>query len=48
MITLPNLKTALLDLLHQLKGTDIRLIIGGRCTLTGSGGRKPESLHVRV
>ena len=29
MITLPNLQTALLDLLHQLKGTDIRLIIGG-------------------
>lgn len=29
MITLPDLQTALLDLLHQLEGTDIKLIIGG-------------------
>src|SRR4030042_3398556 len=29
MITMPDLQTALLDLLHQVKGTDIKLIIGG-------------------
>ena len=29
MITMPNLQTALLDLLHEVKGTDINLIIGG-------------------
>lgn len=29
MITIPDLQTALLDLLHEVKGTDIKLIIGG-------------------
>jgi hypothetical protein len=29
MITMPNLQTALLDLLHEVKNTDIKLIIGG-------------------
>ena len=29
MITMPDLQTALLDLLHEVKGTDIQLIIGG-------------------
>jgi hypothetical protein len=29
MITIPDLKTSLLDLLHETKGTDIKLIIGG-------------------
>ena len=29
MITLPDLRTALLDLLHEVQGTDIELIIGG-------------------
>ncbi len=29
MITMPNLQTALLDLLYELKDTDIQLIIGG-------------------
>ena len=29
MITIPNLQTALLDLLHKIQGTDIKLIIGG-------------------
>jgi hypothetical protein len=29
MITMPDLQTALLDLLHEVKGTDIKLIIGG-------------------
>ncbi len=29
MITIPNLQTALLDLLYELKDTDIQLIIGG-------------------
>ncbi len=29
MITIPDLQTALLDLLHEVQGTDIRLIIGG-------------------
>jgi len=30
MITMPDLQTALLDLLHEVKGTDIKLIIGGQ------------------
>jgi hypothetical protein len=29
MITMPDLQTALLDLLHEVQGTDIKLIIGG-------------------
>jgi hypothetical protein len=29
MITMPDLQTALLDLLHEVEGTDIKLIIGG-------------------
>jgi hypothetical protein len=29
MITLPDLRTSLLDLLHELAGTEIKLIIGG-------------------
>jgi hypothetical protein len=29
MITMPNLKTSLLDLLHEIDGGDIKLIIGG-------------------
>jgi hypothetical protein len=29
MIMMPDLQTALLDLLHEVKGTDIKLIIGG-------------------
>jgi hypothetical protein len=29
MITIPDLKTSLLDLLHEIEGTDIKLIIGG-------------------
>jgi len=29
MIMLPDLETALLDLLHEVQGTDIKLIIGG-------------------
>ena len=29
MITMPDLQTALLDLLHEVRGTDIKLIIGG-------------------
>lgn len=29
MITIPDLQTALLDLLHEVQGTDIKLIIGG-------------------
>ncbi len=29
MITMPNLQTALLDLLYEVQGTDIKLIIGG-------------------
>jgi hypothetical protein len=29
MISIPDLKTSLLDLLHETKGTDIKLIIGG-------------------
>jgi len=29
MITMPDLQTALLDLLHEVKSTDIKLIIGG-------------------
>jgi len=29
MITIPDLQTALLDLLHEVQGADIRLIIGG-------------------
>lgn len=29
MIGMPNLKTALLDLLHELQGSNVRLIVGG-------------------
>jgi len=29
MITIPDLQTALLDLLREVKGTDVKLIIGG-------------------
>ena len=29
MITIPDLQTALLDLLHEVEGTEIKLIIGG-------------------
>ena len=29
MITMPDLQKALLDLLHEVRGTDIKLIIGG-------------------
>ena len=29
MITIPDLKTSLLDLLHEVQGTEIKLIIGG-------------------
>lgn len=29
MVTLPDLKTSLLDLLHEIEGADIRLILGG-------------------
>jgi len=29
MITLPDLQTSLLDLLHEVRDTDIKLIIGG-------------------
>lgn len=29
MITMPDLQTALLDLLHEVQGTDVKLIIGG-------------------
>ncbi|OGS33259.1 MAG: hypothetical protein A2293_04345 [Elusimicrobia bacterium RIFOXYB2_FULL_49_7] len=29
MITMPDLRTSLLDLLHELSGTDVKLIIGG-------------------
>jgi len=29
MITIPDLQTSLLDLLHKMEGTDIKLIIGG-------------------
>ena len=29
MITIPDLKTSLLDLLLEIEGTDIKLIIGG-------------------
>lgn len=29
MITIPDLKTALLDLLNEIEDTDIKLIIGG-------------------
>ena len=29
MITIPDLQTALLDLLHEIEGTDIKFIIGG-------------------
>lgn len=29
MITIPDLQTSLLDLLHEMEGTDIKLIIGG-------------------
>ena len=29
MITIPDLQTALLDLLHEIENTDIKLIIGG-------------------
>jgi len=27
MITLPNLKTAMLDILHEIRGTEIKLIL---------------------
>jgi hypothetical protein len=29
MITMPSLQTALLDLLHEIQGTEVKLIIGG-------------------
>ena len=29
MITIPDLQTSLLDLLHEIEGTEIKLIIGG-------------------
>jgi hypothetical protein len=29
MITMPDLQTALLDLLYEVKGTEVKLIIGG-------------------
>jgi len=29
MITIPDLQTSLLDLLFEIEGTDIKLIIGG-------------------
>ena len=29
MITIPGLQTALLDLLHEVQGTDIKLTTGG-------------------
>lgn len=29
MITIPDLQTALLDLLHEVRDTEIKLIIGG-------------------
>jgi len=29
MITMPGLQTALLDLLHEVRGTDVAVIIGG-------------------
>ncbi|GAG15023.1 unnamed protein product, partial [marine sediment metagenome] len=29
MITIPDLQTSLLDLLREVQGTDIKLIIGG-------------------
>ncbi len=29
MITIPDLETSLLDLLHSMEGTEIKLIIGG-------------------
>ena len=29
MITMPNLQTALLELLHEVESAEIRLIIGG-------------------
>ena len=29
MITIPDLQTSLLDLLHEMEDTDIKLIIGG-------------------
>ena len=29
MITMPVLRTSLLDLLHEIEGTDIKLIVGG-------------------
>lgn len=29
MITVPDLQTALLDLLHEVQGADLKLIIGG-------------------
>ncbi len=28
MITIPDLQTSLLDLLHEMEGTDVKLIIG--------------------
>ena len=29
MITMPSLQSALLDLLHEIQGTEVKLIIGG-------------------
>ncbi len=29
MITMPDLQTAMLDLLHEIQGADLKLIIGG-------------------
>lgn len=29
MITIPDLKTSLLDLLHEIKETDISIVVGG-------------------
>lgn len=42
MTTMPDLQTALLDLVHEIRGTDIRLIIGG------GFGIHLKSKHVRL
>ncbi|NLW93371.1 MAG: hypothetical protein GXY35_02015 [Chlamydiae bacterium] len=42
MITMPDLQTALLDLVHEIRDTDIRLIIGG------GFGIHLKSEHVRL
>jgi len=34
MITIPDLQTALLDLLREVKGTDVKLIIGGGASVS--------------